>query len=100
MQRTAELTGADFTTAGNGGAPTVTFPTAQPAAGPATLARQALAPAPMIQPLPSAGSGTAPGLDLDDIYDHVASRLRRELLHDRERVGDLVGDLQPIGPPR
>ena len=103
MERVADLTGADFST--NGTTPTVTFPTAPRAAAPAaatttpaarTLARETLtAPARI-----SASAPAPPQLDLDDVYDHVAARLRRELLHDRERIGDLVGDLQPAGPPR
>jgi hypothetical protein len=30
---------------------------------------------------------------MDDIYDHVVERLRRDLLAERERMGDLLGDL-------
>jgi hypothetical protein len=50
---------------------------------------QAAAPEP--QPSPSAGGGG--GGDIDEIYDQVIQRLRRDLLADRERMGDLLGDL-------
>jgi hypothetical protein len=33
-------------------------------------------------------------LDLDAIYEQVVERLRRELLAERERMGDLLGDLR------
>ena len=49
---------------------------------------QASAPPP---PVPAQASQAAP--DLDEVYEHVVLRLRRELLADRERMGDLVGDL-------
>jgi hypothetical protein len=32
-------------------------------------------------------------LDLDELYEGFLQRLRRELLHDRERLGDLLGPL-------
>jgi hypothetical protein len=31
----------------------------------------------------------APSIDVDDLYDQIAARLRRELLLDRERAGEL-----------
>jgi hypothetical protein len=39
-------------------------------------------------------------LDIEEVLEEVVSRVRRELLHDRERVGDLAGDLLGTGPPR
>jgi hypothetical protein len=45
------------------------------------------APAP---PAPPRGSGPA---DIEEIYDQVMQRLRRDLLADRERMGDMLGDL-------
>jgi hypothetical protein len=53
---------------------------AEPAAAPA--------PAPAA---PSAAHGSTG--DLDEIYDHVVTRLRRDLLREREQMGDLLGDL-------
>jgi hypothetical protein len=58
-------------------------------APPATDApAQAVAPAP--HPPGAAGGG---GPQLDDIYDHVLRRLKRDLLREREQMGDLLGDL-------
>jgi hypothetical protein len=37
---------------------------------------------------------------MEEVYEQVASRIRRELLHDRERIGDLVGDITGAGVPR
>jgi hypothetical protein len=88
----------------DGPAPTVTFPSA-PASAPA-LARAELAapveapPLSFPQPAAAAAPDAAPGIDLDELYEHVADRLRRELLLDRERVGDLVGDLPGNRIPR
>jgi hypothetical protein len=31
--------------------------------------------------------------DVDELYEHLVERLRRDLLHERERMGDLLGDL-------
>jgi hypothetical protein len=44
-------------------------------------------------PQPPAGGGGGGGTDIDEIYDQVMQRLRRDLLADRERMGDLLGDL-------
>jgi hypothetical protein len=30
---------------------------------------------------------------VEDLYEHVVERLRRDLLSERERMGDLLGDL-------
>jgi hypothetical protein len=39
------------------------------------------------------GGGGGGGGDIDEIYEKVIEKLRRELLADRERMGDLLGDL-------
>jgi hypothetical protein len=49
----------------------------------------ASSPAPA-DPPPAASSG---GGDIEEIYDQVIERLRRDLLADRERMGDVLGDL-------
>jgi hypothetical protein len=79
-------------------APTVVFPDAPQAA----QAAQAAQPAPISipSPTPPAPAAEPRDIDLDEVYEHVAARLRRELLHDRERIGDLVGNLTPHGFPR
>jgi hypothetical protein len=43
---------------------------------------------------PAAGSGHG-GADVatDELYEHIVERLRRDLLFERERMGDLLGDL-------
>jgi hypothetical protein len=58
-------------------------------------AASAAAPAPQPAPAqqPAAGGGGGGGGDIDEIYDQVMQRLRRDLLADRERMGDLLGDL-------
>jgi hypothetical protein len=106
-RRIAELTGGTYSD--DGLAATVGFPGAPAAAG-RTLARSvngAASPAPPAAAAPSSTSGpaadaTAPdgGVDVDELYEQLAARLRRELLHDRERVGDLLGDLPALRPPR
>jgi hypothetical protein len=41
-------------------------------------------------PLPAPAPAPAPpAIDVDDLYDQIAARLRRELLLDRERAGEL-----------
>jgi hypothetical protein len=53
-------------------------------------------PAPAAAPAPEAHephAGHAPDVDYDDIYDHVLRRLRRDLLREREQMGDVLGDL-------
>ena len=42
----------------------------------------------------AAGAGHAPAApDMTEVYEHVVEQLRRELLVERERMGDLTGDL-------
>jgi hypothetical protein len=95
----AQPAGDDVTT---GAVTTITF------APPAPLARTpddapAAAPAPAAPvgapaaPATTVGAPAAPGapapLDSEAIYEDVVSRLRRELLVDRERMGDVLGGL-------
>lgn len=42
---------------------------------------------------PAGAPGQGGGGSIDEIYDQVVERLRRDLLADRERMGDLLGDL-------
>jgi hypothetical protein len=53
--------------------------TAEVAAGPA--------------PGPAAGGGQGGSGNIDEIYEKVVDRLRRDLLVEREKMGDLLGDL-------
>ena len=39
------------------------------------------------------GPGRRRRRDIEEIYDQVIERLRRDLLADRERMGDVLGDL-------
>jgi hypothetical protein len=47
------------------------------------------APLPPPPPTPTPAPPAAPAIDVDDLYDKIAARLRRELLLDRERAGEL-----------
>jgi hypothetical protein len=91
-ERLAGLTGGVLGRAADGSA-SVTFD------GP-VIARETVpsAPAPA-SPAPTGTPEQAP-IDLDEVYEHVAARLRSELLADRERAGDLLGDLPALRPPR
>jgi len=51
---------------------------------PATLSPSTPAPAP---------AEAASGASIDDVYEQVLERLRRDLLAERERMGDLLGEL-------
>ena len=62
-------------------------------ATPATAPTQAAAPAAAAPPAPQPGGGAGGGGDIEEIYDQVMQRLRRDLLADRERMGDVLGDL-------
>jgi hypothetical protein len=46
----------------------------------------ATTPSPLPMPTPAPA---APAIDVDDLYDQIAARLRREFLLDRERAGEL-----------
>jgi hypothetical protein len=62
-------------------------PSPGPSPGTSTVPAPTTAPAP---PPPPAGGGST---DIEEIYDQVMQRLRRDLLADRERMGDMLGDL-------
>jgi len=53
-------------------------------------------PAPLTPPTPpplQAPDGARPADSVDEIYEQVVERLRRDLLAERERMGDLLGEL-------
>jgi hypothetical protein len=94
------------------GTSTVTFPQDEPALAPeppelfaspapeeSTLARAASpgpSPAPPLPSTPTTGAvpaPRAPAVDYDEIYAQVVERLRRELLREREQIGDLLGEV-------
>jgi len=114
--RLAEATGASVSHDADSGAETVTFPRPSGAAfAPAVALMRApddsgtggadnqggepapaaapAAPPSQPAPAPAPSSGGGGGGDIDEIYDQVMQRLRRDLLADRERMGDLLGDL-------
>ena len=64
----------------------------QPAPPSATTTTTTGPAAPAPAPPPRASAGGAGG-DIEEIYDQVMQRLRRDLLADRERMGDMLGDL-------
>ncbi len=66
-------------------------PDPAPAEAPGAPAEPAQAAAPPASPAPAPREGG--GGDIEEIYDQVIERLRRELLADRERMGDVLGDL-------
>jgi hypothetical protein len=94
------------------GTSTVTFPQGEPAPAPEprelfssaapeepTLARAASpgpGPAPPLPSTPRTGAEPArraASVDYDEIYAQVVERLRRELLREREQIGDLLGEV-------
>ena len=44
--------------------------------------------APTVRRVPEAGAG-----GVDELYEQLVDRLRRDLLAERERMGDLLGDV-------
>jgi hypothetical protein len=111
LRRVAALAGGEYSD--DGLAATITFPQAAAAAAAAApagpvLARAPVGAAPGAEATPALAPAPAPAppaprpeeLDLDAVYEHVASRIRRELLHERERIGDLAGDLPGLEAPR
>jgi hypothetical protein len=79
-----------------GGGPSGPAPGAQPAAGEAAAPGAAAAPggeggAASHGGASSSVAGASPAAD--DMYEQVIERLRRDLLTERERMGDLLGDL-------
>jgi hypothetical protein len=63
------------------------------ASAPAPSAVTTTAPTAATAPAPPASPGRSGGADIEEIYDQVMQRLRRDLLADRERMGDMLGDL-------
>jgi hypothetical protein len=59
------------------------------AGGQATGSVGAVSTATQPTPLPAPAPAPAAAIDVDDLYDQIAKRLRRELLLDRERAGEL-----------
>ena len=59
-------------------------PSAPPPASLATVSPAPPAPAP---------ASPSPSASMDDVYEQVLERLRRDLLTERERMGDLLGEL-------
>jgi hypothetical protein len=86
--RLAALTGGSLVEAPDGRASVVFAAGPQQPGGTARLARAtatASAASTAHLPLPE----PAPAIDVDELYDQIASRLRRELLLDRERAGEM-----------
>jgi hypothetical protein len=82
--RLAALSGGALVAAPDGRA-SVVFPSAgQQTGGSVRATATGAAPSPAAAPAPAAAS-----IDVDDLYDQIAARLRRELLLDRERAGEL-----------
>jgi hypothetical protein len=104
--RLAEETGAGYAWSEENDVETVTFPwpRPEPVAAPAGFVLRAPAteteapppeapatvPAQPPTPPPAAGHQAT---DYEEVYDQVVERLRRDLLVERERMGDLLGDL-------
>jgi hypothetical protein len=77
-------------------APAVSLMRAAEDAAPAEAPAGAGPAAPQSSPAPApaqGGGGGGGGGDIEEIYTQVIERLRRDLLADRERMGDLLGDL-------
>ena len=71
-------------------------PAGPPANAGAPEAAQPIAAAATASPSGGADVGAshaAASPDADDLYEHMVERLRRDLLFERERMGDLLGDL-------
>jgi hypothetical protein len=86
--RLAALSGGSLVAAPDGRASVVFSSAGGQPAGSARAATSATAhsPLPVAPPTPAPA---APSIDVDDLYDQIAARLRRELLLDRERAGEL-----------
>jgi hypothetical protein len=82
--RLAALSGGALVGAPDGRA-SVVFPSAgRQRGGPARATTTETAHGPLVAPTPAAAS-----IDVDDLYEQIATRLRREFLLDRERAGEL-----------
>jgi hypothetical protein len=77
------------------GAATAPLIARAPEGGGDAEAATAPAPAPVTGPAPGAAAAPAgpAAPSLEDTYDYVLERLRRDLLIERERMGDLIGRL-------
>jgi hypothetical protein len=75
------------------GAPgsTASAPLARQPAGETEAAHPSVPAPPPVTPPQQAGGGVA--RDVEEIYEHVVQRLRREILLEREAMGDLTGDV-------
>jgi hypothetical protein len=88
--RLAALTGGSLVSTPDGRASVVLASGGQQPAAPARLARAATTATmatphrALPEPVPATGS-----IDVDELYDQIASRLRREMLLDRERAGEM-----------
>jgi hypothetical protein len=98
-QELARVSGGELSDDGIGTS-TVTFRAPVAPAGPTAPAARA-AGRPAAPPTPPAGacdtgqvsdaSATKSDIDIDELYEGFLQRLRRDLIHDRERLGDLLG---------
>ncbi len=82
--RLAALTGGSLMNAPDGRTSVVFAAGDQQPGGSARAPRTVTAQRALPEPVPAATS-----IDVDELYDQIAARLRRELLLDRERAGEL-----------
>jgi hypothetical protein len=82
--RLAALTGGSLVNAPDGRTSVVFQSGGQQPSGSARAVRTATAHLARPEPAPATAS-----IDVDELYDQIAARLRRELLLDRERAGEL-----------
>ena len=88
--RLAVRSGGTLVAAPDGRASVVFSSTGGQPAGSASATTTATTPSPLPLPTPApAPAPAAPAIDVDDLYDQIAARLRRELLLDRERAGEM-----------
>jgi hypothetical protein len=86
--RLAAQSGGSLVAAPDGRASVVFSSAGRQAAGPVHAATTQTVPT-TPTPLPAPAPAAPPAIDVDDLYDQIAKRLRRELLLDRERGGEL-----------
>ena len=104
--RLAEEAGAGYAWSAENDVETVTFPWPRPETvaapagfvlrAPASETESTVPEAPATVPAQPPTPPPAPqhqATDYEEVYDQVVERLRRELLVERERMGDLLGDL-------
>jgi hypothetical protein len=88
------LATVEFPTPGSAGVVArATVPTSSGAPPTESIAEAAPAVAPAAAPSAPAPPATRTGADMDEVYEHVVRRLRRDLLLEREAMGDLTGDI-------